>query len=210
MFAKRTNVIGGVSNTLAVDAEREESVPDEKTISGRCRGDVDAVRAARFERIWQEHRPRVWRLVARLAGSPDLADDLTQEVGLRALQSFGGFRGQSGAFTWLYRIAVNVVNRDRERRRETVGLDAPEVLRLGGDPLFEPEAAAMKADLAPVVRAALDRLPDDLRATLILQVYEQLKYREIAQVLNIPLGTVKSRLHSAVLRLREELDDDAL
>ncbi len=163
-----------------------------------------------FEQVWQPHRPRVWRLVARLAGSPDLADDLTQEVSVRAFQAFADFRGQADAFTWLYRIAVNVVLRDREKRRPTLPLDAPEVACLPAQTAHSPEHAALRAEMRPVVWAALDRLPDDLRATLILQVYEGLKYREIAELLDIPIGTVKSRLNNAMQRLREELKDYAL
>lgn len=164
----------------------------------------------RFERIWQLHRGRVWRLVARLAGSLDLADDLTQEVSLRAFQAFEGFRREADAFTWLYRIAVNVVLRDRERRKSTVGLDNPEALALPDANALSPEQAALNAEMRPIVRAALNRLPEDLRTTLILQIYEGLKYREIAVVLEIPIGTVKSRLNSAMHRLREELKDYAL
>ena len=74
----------------------------------------------------------------------------------------------------------------------------------------DPEQVALRAELRPRVWMALNRLPDDLRATLILQVYEGLKYREIAAVLDIPIGTVKSRLNNAMQRLREELKDDAL
>jgi RNA polymerase sigma-70 factor (ECF subfamily) len=160
--------------------------------------------------MWQRHRPRVWRLVARLAGDPDLADDLTQEVSLRAFRSFGEFRGEASVYTWLYRIAVNVVLRYRERRRETVSLDQPEVAELRADEAASPETTALRSDLRATVWAALERLPDDLRTTLILQVYEGLKYREVARVLNIPVGTVKSRLHTAMQRLREELKEHAL
>ncbi len=170
-----------------------------------------AAQRASFESVWQAHRPRIWRLVARLAGDVDLADDLTQEVSLKAFQAFGDFRGEAGAFTWLYRIAVNVVNRHRERRRhEGVSLDLPEVALLCADERTSPEAMALHADLRPVVWSALERLPEELRTTLILQLYEGLKYREVASILDVPIGTVKSRLHNAVQRLREELKDYAV
>ncbi len=160
---------------------------------------------AAFERFWQPHRPRVWRLVARLAGSQDLADDLTQEVSLRAFQGFGAFRREASAYTWLYQIAIHVVLRHRERRGlELVPWD---FAAHTPDPALSPHAAAEQAEIQPLVWAALDRLPDEQRTTLILSVYEELKYREIAAVLNIPLGTVKSRLHTGMARLREELKD---
>src|SRR5438876_9707971 len=110
-----------------------------RAASGCCH--LTAAQREQFEGLWQQHRPRIWRLVARLAGSADLADDLTQEVSLRAFQAFGDFRGEAGAFTWLYRIAVNVVNRHRERRqRETVSLNTPEIVQLPADKAASPES----------------------------------------------------------------------
>jgi RNA polymerase sigma-70 factor (ECF subfamily) len=164
----------------------------------------------RFEQLWQENRPRVWRLVARLAGSTDLADDLTQEVSLRAFQAFSSFRGEAGAFTWLYRIAVNVVNRHRERRRELLPMDAPEVAQLPADAACGPETMALQADRRAAVWSAIGSLPAELRTTLVLQVYEGLKYREVAAILDVPIGTVKSRLNHAMRRLREEFKDHEL
>ena len=160
---------------------------------------------AAFERFWLPHRPRVWRLVARLAGSADLADDLTQEVNLRAFQGFGTFRRGSSAYTWLYRIAVNVVLRHRERLSpDTVPWDSAAQVP---DPSLSPQDALLQAQIRPIVWAALNRLPEEQRTTIILSVYEEFKYREIADVLEIPLGTVKSRLHIGMARLREELKD---
>ncbi len=181
-----------------------------KQVEARLTGRREAERQRRWERLWREYHPRIWRLTARLAGDPDLADDLTQEVALRALEGLDGFRSQSGEFTWLYRIAVNVVLGHRRRRSlETVGLDTPDAAHLPSS-TPAPEASAVAAELAPVVRAALDRLPEELRTPLVLQVYEGLKYREIAAVLEIPVGTVMSRLHSARQRLREELEEYVL
>ena len=173
----------------------------------RPAGGTVARRRERFECLWRENRPRVWRLLLRLTGDPDAADDLTQEVSVRAFGAFAGFRGEAGAATWLYRIAVNVAARHRQCvRGGTVGLDTPEAAGLcatGGGP----EEAALRGALVPAVRAAVERLPEEMRTTLILQVYEGLKYREIAAVLGVPVGTVKSRLHQATQRLRETLRD---
>jgi len=164
-----------------------------------------AAAEATFERFWQPHRARVWRLIARLAGSVDLADDLTQEVSVRAFQGFGAFRRGASGYTWLYRIAVNVVLRHRERLApDTVSWDS--ALQVP-DPGQNPQAALLQAEIRPTVWAALGRLPEEQRTTIILSVYEELKYREIAAVLEIPLGTVKSRLHTGMARLREELKD---
>ncbi len=160
---------------------------------------------AGFEEFWLSHRPRVWRLVARLAGSLDLADDLTQEVSLRALAGFSRFRRGASGDTWLYRIAVNMVLRHRERL--TVNTVPWDTAAEAADPRPSPHLIAQQAEIRPLVWAALERLPDEQRTTLILSVFEELKYREIAAVLEIPLGTVKSRLHTGMSRLREELKD---
>lgn len=158
-----------------------------------------------FDKFWLPHRPRVWRLIARLAGNVDLADDLTQEVSLRAFQGFSRFRRGASAYTWLYRIAVHVVLRHRERLAvDTVPWNTAAE---AADPRPSPQLIAQQAEIRPLVWAALDRLPDEQRTTVILSVFEELKYREIAAVLDIPLGTVKSRLHSGMVRLREELKD---
>jgi RNA polymerase sigma-70 factor, ECF subfamily len=181
---------------------------DDRVTDSGCDQGRETAQRARFERVWEEHRPRVSLLVARLAGDPDVADDLTQEVAVRAFQGFGGFRGEARAFTWLYRIAVNVVNRHRERRRtEVVSLDAAELDGLKADAASDPQAAALGEDLRARVWRALERLPEEHRTVLILQLYEGMKYREVAAVLSIPIGTVKSRLHHAVQRLKEELRD---
>lgn len=172
---------------------------------------TDAACAIQFEQTWQQYRPRLQRLVTRLAGDVDLAEDLTQEVALRAFQAFPSFRGEADAYSWLYRIALNVVNRYRERRRlAVVPLETSEAEGLAADSTGSPEAAVLRDDLRAVVWAALDRLPEALRTILILQVYEGLKYRELALVLGIPIGTVKSRLHHAMQRLKEELIESAV
>jgi RNA polymerase sigma-70 factor (ECF subfamily) len=139
----------------------------------------------------------------------DAADDLTQEVGLRALEAYGRFRGAAAESTWLYRIAVNVVLRWRERRRgmcATVGLDgvAPPVA-----PAEEsPERITLRADANERTCRAVEALPDELRTPLLLHAREGLKYREIAAVLEVPVGTVMSRLYGARQRLRRELGDE--
>jgi RNA polymerase sigma-70 factor, ECF subfamily len=158
--------------------------------------DVKKTNAA-FERAWNRNRERVWRLVVRLSGSRDAADDLTQEVAVQAAQAFPKFRGQAQAFTLFYKIAVRCVLRWRAQRSV-----------VGGEALLE-SIPAPSADPTTelTVRAALQTLPDDQRTALVLAVYEQLSYKEIAAVLEIPLGTVMSRLSRARQQLRKELSD---
>ena len=148
-----------------------------------------------FTRLWSRERERVWRVCVHLSGSRDRADDLTQEVALRAHAALGSFQSRSSPSTWLYRIAVNVALREREKYRPTSGLE--EIVERG-----------CADDDTLNVRLALNRLPDDQRTALLLSVYEGLTCKEIAAVLEIPLGTVLSRIHRARQRLREELSDE--
>lgn len=157
-----------------------------------------------------ESKPRIWRLLARLSGSSEQADDLSQEVAVKAYNSFEGFQGRSDIYSWLYRIAVNIFHRSTERKSHpTISLDDPDVI-FAKSSETSPEAFTLSEDLRDRVWASLNRLPDEYRTTLILQVYEGMKYCEIANLLDIPLGTVKSRLNAAVSRLQEELNDDVM
>jgi RNA polymerase sigma-70 factor, ECF subfamily len=150
-----------------------------------------------FERLWSAERERVRRLCVRLSGDPEAAEDLTQEVALKAHAALGSFRGSARAATWLHRIAVNVVLRWREQQKPTLPLDAL-VERPG------PDSDTLR------VRLAIERLPDDQRTPLVLSALEGWSIKEIAATLEIPQGTVLSRLHRARTRLREELSDDIL
>ena len=154
---------------------------------------------AAFERAWNCHRERVFRLVVRLSGSREAADDLTQDVALQAAQAFPKFRGQAQAFTLFYKIAVRCVLRWRAQRN---------TLRGSGEALLESiPAPSCDPTTMVTVQAALSTLHDDQRTVLVLAVYEQLSYKEIAAVLEIPLGTVMSRLARARQQLRKELSD---
>lgn len=159
-------------------------------------------RQAAFSRLWEQERERVWRLSVALSGSRDEADDLTQEVGVRALEGFSRFRGLSSPSTWLHRITVNVALRHRERRRESAALDTDAPSGEAG-----PERHAVHADTLQRTQAAIERLPDELRTPLVLVAWEELSYKEIATLMEIPIGTVMSRLHTARQRLRKELGD---
>ena len=183
-----------------------------ETRDGSKANDSDIRRgsAAQFDNAWLTHRPRIQRLVTRLADNPDAVDDLVQEVGIRAFEGYGRFRNESAAYTWLYRIAVNTVLRWRQKRcLKLVPLDSSEVAAAESRGAG-PEQRALQSSLRPAVWAALERLPEEQRTTLILQLYEGLPYREIAEVLNVPIGTVKSRINAAMRRMKEELKDYAM
>ena len=180
---------------------------DEGALIERCRaGDVAA-----FEPLVQKYRQRVWRLAFQVLRDREEAWDCAQDAFVRAFQSLGSFRGQSAFYTWLFRIAMNVAT-DRLRSRSaqarafgTQPIPAEEWERTAPDPAARPDQAALGAERRARINDALDTLPPNARAIIMLSDVEGLSYREIANVLNCPIGTVMSRLHNARKRLRAAL-----
>jgi RNA polymerase sigma-70 factor (ECF subfamily) len=153
-----------------------------------------------FERLYRAHVSRILGLARRMSGSQD-ADELTQEVFVRAWQKLGTFRGESAFGTWLHRLAVNVI---LERRRSR----AVQMSRQYDDheSIFERTAAhSASPDLSLDFEAAIERLPNGAREIFVLHDIEGHKHREIAGMLGISSGTSKTQLHRARLLLRTHL-----
>ena len=153
-----------------------------------------------FERLYRRHVARIHTLVRRMTG-PDAADEVTQDVFVRAWDKLPTFRGESAFGTWLYRLAINVVlSRRRSERSERVALlDDPAVLDQHPAP-FAP--SGMRLDL----EAAMARLPDGARQVFILHDVEGWTHEEIADQLGLVPGTSKSQLSRARAALRRMLD----
>lgn len=160
-------------------------------------GDVGA-----FERLYRSHRGRVYGLCLRMAGNPTLAEDLAQEVFIRAWEKLATFRGESAFSSWLHRLAVNVVlSRQRSRRRREariVTVDDPEV----HEAPREPAAPGAAFDLEKLVRS----LPPGARRVFILHDVEGFSHPEIARMTGIAVGTSKAHLHRARKLLRRALE----
>jgi RNA polymerase sigma-70 factor (ECF subfamily) len=173
---------------------------DELTLRRAQRGEADALRW-----VIERHQPAVHALVWRmLGGRTDKVDDLVQDCFVRVLRALPGFdsRGPAQLSTWILTIATRVVLNDR-RRAEPSPLDAapePEAPRSQG-----PAAAVDRAQLAAAIGAAVAGLPEPQRAVLVLREYHDLDYAEIANALELDLGTVKSRLARARTAVREHL-----
>ena len=150
-----------------------------------------------FGQLVSRHQSAVYRVVRGILGDPAESEDVAQEVFLKAYANLARFRGESSLFTWLYRIAVNEALRARKRRP----LPTLEVLPETEVPPPEPEADGEAPTLATLQRM-LARLPDDYRAIVTLRDLEGLSYQEISETLEIPLGTVESRLFRARQDLR--------
>jgi RNA polymerase sigma-70 factor (ECF subfamily) len=164
-------------------------------------------------RLVTDHQRMVYQLALHLLGDPQEAADLSQEVFLRVFRTLSQFRGQSALRTWIYRIVVNQAsNRQRWWRRrhrsQQVALDDP-AASFGELPesrsFAMPDKVLQQNETAARVRAALDHLPFDQRAVLVLREIDGLSYEEIAASLGVAVGTVKSRLARARENLRETL-----
>ncbi len=165
-----------------------------------------------FDHAVDLHQRRIYRLGLGLTGNHHDAEDLTQQTFLKAYQSMNGFRGDANLGSWLHRIAVNTYI-DRQRgaanaaRRNQKSLDHDDHVSapVDRDPVRNPEKWAESTAIQRHIFRALRRLSSQERTVFVLRHYQQLKLREIASVLDMPVGTVKAALFRAVRRLREEL-----
>jgi RNA polymerase sigma-70 factor (ECF subfamily) len=156
---------------------------------------------AAFERLYRAHLPRVYSLAARMAGR-DAADELAQDVFVRAWQKLGSFRGEASFATWLHRLAVNVII---ERYRAT-GAIRRRFLDDGGAVLdAAPASTRATYDLGMDLQHAMEQLPDGARTIFVLHDVEGYRHEEIGTLLGISSGTSKSQLHRARQILRGHL-----
>ncbi len=176
---------------------------DEELVQWIAAGDAGA-----FASLVDRHKRGVCFLAARMVGAEE-AEDLAQDVFLRAYRALPAFRGASSFRTWLYRIARNHCLselRKGERRAPHLSIEEEgdeKVHALLPEPPEGLEAAIEKKEVRRRVRALVDRLPDSYRTALTLFYLNELKYDEVADTMEIPLGTVKTLIHRARLRLRD-------
>ena len=166
---------------------------------------------AAFEPLVEKYRQRVYRLAYNVVRDREEAWDVAQEGFVRAWQALPNFRGQSAFYTWLFRIVMNVAA-DRVRQRAARGrafgterVPEEDWERVIADEGVKPDETAARVEERERITKALATLSDDHRTIIMLSDLEGLSYREIADVLSIPMGTVMSRLHNARKRLRDAL-----
>jgi RNA polymerase sigma-70 factor (ECF subfamily) len=190
---------------------------DAELVERAKRGDNKA-----FEMLVVKYQRRIERLIARMVRDVDLVQDIAQESFIRAYRALPQFRGDSAFYTWLYRIAVNTakkalveLKRDplvTESARQGANDEDDETYRAERE-LSDgetPEAVLASKEIAQTVNAAIEALSDDLRQAITLREIEGLSYEEIAELMNCPIGTVRSRIFRAreaiAQRLRPLLD----
>ncbi|MEX2176861.1 MAG: sigma-70 family RNA polymerase sigma factor [Pirellulaceae bacterium] len=175
---------------------------DGELIHATLRGD-----SAAFGQLVHRYQDRLLTALYHVSGSRDEAEDVAQEAFVLAYVKLTLFAGSSSFYTWLYRIAFNTaISRRRKRRgeasveqtRDTTGSEPHDDAEPAEDRLLRQERAAQ-------VQQALARLPDEFRRVLVLREMDGCDYDTIAQILELPIGTVRSRLHRARLHLKEQL-----
>ncbi len=183
---------GGVINQREADALLVERVKQ---------GDQRA-----FALLVAKYERRVQRLLSRLVRDSAEIEDITQEAFIKAYRALPQFRGESAFYTWLYRIAINTAKNylaTKSRRPVTVGefqgADDGEFFDLGDvvEDNNTPDAVLHSRQVAEAVNAAIEALPEDLKAAITLREIEGLSYEEIAQAMDCPIGTVRSRIFRA-------------
>jgi RNA polymerase sigma-70 factor (ECF subfamily) len=185
--------------------------PDAALVERVKRGDVRA-----FEMLVLKYQRRIERLIGRMVRDVDLIADIAQETFIRAYRALPQFRAESAFYTWLYRIAVNTAKKALvDMKRDPVvtsaalssAEDDDETYRGGMEPTDgeTPEALLASKEIAATVNAAINALSEDLRQAITLREIEGLSYEEISEVMNCPIGTVRSRIFRAREAIAERL-----
>jgi RNA polymerase sigma-70 factor (ECF subfamily) len=194
-----TTAIRVLSGAIAVATDTDSiGTADEPVLVRRAAsGETPA-----FAELVRRHQGKVRGLLLRLCGDRTLADDLAQEVFLRAYRGLWGFEGRSSFGTWLYRISYNAYLNHSTRVRKWSSLPtAYDAETAAPDDALSPPRADLRRDL----EAAVATLPQRYRGVVVLYYLQDLSYPEIAEILDVPLGTVKTHLHRAKRLLRSRL-----
>ena len=181
-----------------------EETPDIELVRRTQQGDQAA-----FGLLVEKYQHRLAKLVSRYLYDSAEVEDVCQEALIKAYRAIGNFRGESAFYTWLYRIAVNTAKNyliSQGRRPPKTDIDAEDAVQIeAGAAMREtgtPEANALTKELAETVTRAVEQLPEDLKMAITLREIEGLSYEEIAEVMDCPIGTVRSR----IFRARDAID----
>lgn len=163
-----------------------------------------------FDVLVLKYQQKVANLISRYIRDPSEVLDVTQDAFIKAYRALPKFRGDSAFYTWLYRVAINTAKnhlaaQSRRPPQDDIEAETAEQMDMGTR-LKEhdtPEQLAMQSEVASTIKAALDGLPDELRTAITLREFEGMSYEEIAQAMDCPIGTVRSR----IFRAREAIDN---
>lgn len=165
-----------------------------------------------FGLLVAKYQRRLMRLIARLVRDPAEVEDVAQETFIKAYRALPGFRGESAFYTWLYRIGINAAKNhlaSKGRSVSVAGVFEGDEEAAGGDESLRdndtPDRVLMSKQIAATVNAAMEALPEDLRNAIVLREIDGMSYEEIAQVMDCPIGTVRSRIFRAREAISEKL-----
>ncbi len=163
-----------------------------------------------FDLLVIKYQHRIIQLVNRYIKDPSEAQDVAQEAFIKAYRALGNFRGDSAFYTWLYRIAINTAKNylvSRSRRHSDYHLDIQDAEQVGNAPQLQgmdsPDYLLMNDEIITVIKSAIEKLPEEMRIAIMLREFEGMSYEEIAQAMECPVGTVRSR----IFRAREAIDE---
>jgi len=155
-----------------------------------------------FEKIVKKNTPRIYSMIYNMTNDYEIAKELTQEVFMNAWRGFGSFRGDSSVYTWLYRIALNTVFKYRRKQaREKNKISIDDIKNLASE--NNPEKYVVEKSDRRLIKNLIYKLPRKYQEVLLLKYYEDCDYSTIARTLEIPIGTVRSRLHRTLTKLGE-------
>jgi len=165
-----------------------------------------------FEELIMRYQHKVYNTTFRMLGNHDDALDMAQETFIRVYKSLTSFRKNSSFSTWLFRITTNICRdelRKRQRKLKTLSISGGEEknkIILGDDEKNNPEKISMSKELSTTIQEKVNQLPTEQKMVFVLREFQDLSYQEIADILDISIGTVKSRLSRARKALREDLN----
>lgn len=181
-----------------------EEMTDQALIARVQQGDKKA-----FDLLVIKYQHRIMKVLSRYLYDPHEVQDLAQETFIKAYRALANFRGDSAFYTWLYRIAINTAKNHlvaQGRRPPNGDIDAADAEQYEGESALKeyasPERELLKDEIQKVVTNAINELPDDLKTALTLRELEGMSYEEIAEAMDCPIGTVRSR----IFRAREAVD----
>lgn len=198
---------------MSDDAPSSDGRSDDRSCRPAARDDAALIQftlagdTSAYGELVLAYQDRLYNTLYRLLGSAEDARDVSQEAFVQAFVKLESFRGSAAFYTWLYRIAFNLAMSHRRRQKPTASLDVSRgehgLEPVDGQPT--PEAHVARHDRARLVHAALAELADEFRQVVVLRELEGCRYEEIAEILELPIGTVRSRLFRARMTLRDRL-----
>jgi RNA polymerase sigma-70 factor (ECF subfamily) len=178
---------------------------DEDLVLRVQRGDKSA-----FDLLVIKYQHKIVQLVNRYVKDPSEAQDVAQESFIKAYRALGNFRGDSAFYTWLYRIAINTAKNylvSRSRRSSDYQVDIQDAEAIENAPQLQgmetPERLLLNQEIIDTIKTAIDKLPEEMRVAIMLREFEGMSYEEIAEAMDCPVGTVRSR----IFRAREAIDN---